>query len=163
MREAPLSFGISLGNTEPKDPPWSKKVKEAEAAAIRNAVARRRVREQGTDHAVREALEELWAFSPEARSLTVSEVADRVEELQIQSNQLFKPRQIPERIRPKIREVIAGAVAKARSKKWDRQKSLEFVFGALADAGPISVYPGYSLRLVRITDEQKDTVDQKFY
>ncbi len=101
------------------------------------------------DGAVREALDEMWNFSPVARSVVVQEVADRVEEFRIQSQPIFKPRQIPERIRPKVKEAIAGVLAEVRSSGLDRREALLLVLGALADAGRIQVYPKYWLRLVR--------------
>ena len=115
------------------------------------------------DGEVREALDELWAFSPEARSLVVMEVADRIEELRIQKRPIFKPRQIPERIRPKVKEAIAGALAGVQGSDLGRKERLAEVLGALADAGPILVYPGYWLRLVQLTSADRYTPGQEFF
>jgi hypothetical protein len=142
------------------------KFTEAVTEAVRESIHRRKELDDALENLDPEVKEDILRVdvSESERAAIVETLLDRLVDIKIEKNPVFKRAPISERIRPKIKEAVAGALSDARKRKLGRRETLVNLYEALVEVGGIEMYPGYCLRLVRAVDgDDRDTVDQRFF
>ncbi|NDC39917.1 MAG: hypothetical protein EBZ48_18115, partial [Proteobacteria bacterium] len=121
-------------------------VAEAELEMARGVVERRRRRDLSDFPELSQVLDEEVLLSPEHRASIVEELIDRLAANETDRNPVFKLEPIPDRIKPKIQAILRDAGQLMDRGSGDTsQHRIELLFSAIAGAGEIQIYPGYTL------------------